>query len=251
MNKYETQRELLKTALDATDAYLGIEKNAIAAGKATPVMIHDFSFQMTRAHEALQALGELDKHQEYMTGHVKLMAELSDHDDQTLSDLPYTHVPKADFGGVEESVNDNTTIADEELDRIADQLEWEDIIDFYDDDELETEEELNEVLSVQARLKKKQSFARFKGKRNIAKRIKLARASDTATLQRRAKLAARRALYKRFLKGRDKSSLSPSEKARIEQQVANMKSVQANLAMKMMPRIRTIERQRLTKRKTK
>ena len=81
--------------------------------------------------------------------------------------------------------------------------------------------------------------------------MKLRRASDVNTLQRRAKLAARRALYKRFLRGRDKSTMSAAEKSRIEQQVANLKVIQNTLAQRMMPKIRSIEQKRLASYRTK
>ena len=100
-------------------------------------------------------------------------------------------------------------------------------------------------MSVQARLKKKQAFARTKGKRGVALRMKLRRASTTATLKKRAILAARRSLYKRLLRGRDKSQLSASEKSRVEQQVKRMKSFQNAIVLKMMPKIRSIEQKRL------
>lgn len=152
-------------------------------------------------------------------------------------------------------------ISDEDLDKMANDLDWEDIVDFYDEEELvdsdeeldddEEENKVNEALSQQARLKKKQAFARFKGRRNVAKGMKLRRASDVTTLQRRAKLAARRALYKRFLRGRDKSALSAAEKSRLEQQVANLKVIQNTLAQRMMPKIRSIEQKRLASYRTK
>ena len=110
---------------------------------------------------------------------------------------------------------------------------------------------MTEALSVQARLKKRQTFARFKSKRGVAKGMRLKRASDMATLQRRAKMAARRALYKRFLQGRSKSQLSASEKDRIEQQVGRLKTIQTTLTQKMLPKIRSIEQKRLAKFRTK
>lgn len=143
-------------------------------------------------------------------------------------------------------------INEEEVDKIADSLRWEDIVDLYTDEELvEEDEEMNESLSLQARIKKKQTFARFRSRRGVAKKLKLQRASDMSTLQRRSKMAARRALYKRFLKGRDKSQLSASEKDRIEKQVASLKVIQSTLAQKMMPKIRSIEQKRLAKARTK
>jgi len=72
-----------------------------------------------------------------------------------------------------------------------------------------------------------------------------------ATLQRRAKLAARRAIYQRFLKGRNKAQLSASEKDRIEQQVGRLKVIQTTLAQRMIPKIRSIEQKRLASYRTR
>ena len=107
--------------------------------------------------------------------------------------------------------------------------------------------DLNEALSAQARLKKKLAFARYRGKRGIAKGLKLRRASDMKTLQRRAGLAARRVLYNRFLRGRKKASLSAAEKDRLEKQVKTLKTLQTSLAQKMLPQVRKIEQKRISR----
>lgn len=261
----QVQHELLKTALEATDNYLFIEKRAVEAGKATNHMIHDFTYELSRAHDALQALGVLDQHEDYMSNHIETMAKLTDNpNNPTLAGLPYSHVPIADTGEVEEAVEtglqtfgqysklneDRLEISEEEIDQMVEELTWEDVIDLYEDDELvyegEVEEEfLSEKLTAQARLKKRQAFSRMRGKRNVARNIKLRRASTITTLKKRAVLAARRAVYKRFLRGRDKSSLSAAEKDRIEQQVARMKYMQQAIATKILPKMRSIEQKRL------
>jgi len=332
------QHELLKTAMEATDNYLAVKKKAMDSGMATNAMIHDFSYHMTTAHDALQSLGVLDQHEAYMKNHVDDMLKLHGHRDSTIGDLPYAHVPKADFGEVEESVQSNLyakhqalrkasglphpdyykelkttfdlphqervaktaelkkkynvkestipfsnfikeedeseeeTISEEDIDEIVNGLTWDDIADLYEDDELvydsESEEEdeddeeedeeehvkeefLDEKLSAQARLKKRQAFARFRGKRNVARGMKLRRASSMNVLKKRAVLAARRAVYQRFLRGRDKSTLSAAEKDRIEQQVSRMKFIQAAIATKMLPKMRAIEQKRLASLRTK
>jgi hypothetical protein len=298
------QHELLKTALDATDGYLGIEKKAKAAGMATNAMIHDFSYFMAQAHQALQSIGVLDQHQDYMEKHVEEMMRLHGHSNQSLSSLPYTHVPQADYGEVEEQavwdkkspvkksetlsssskskakaraaaagrpypnmidnmwaakqqeskvlpfssfITDEVVLTADELQQIVDEVEWEDIVDLYHDSEIEYED-VQEGLSAQARMRKKQSFARQKSKRNTAKGIKLKRSSTPEVLKKRAIVAARNALYKRLLMGRKKSELSAAEKTRIEQQVKSLKSVQASLISRMMPRMRSIEQKRLSHR---
>lgn len=87
------QHELLKTALEATDNYLFYEKQAIEAGMASNNMIHDFSYEMSRAHDALQNLGVLDQHQEYMNSHVQTMLKLHGHKDSSIEDIAYTPCP--------------------------------------------------------------------------------------------------------------------------------------------------------------
>lgn len=275
------QHELLKTAMEATDDYLGVEKHTMehfkAGMKVPSTALHDFTFHMSRAHDALQTLGVLDQHEDYMTYHVQQMAKMHGHDDSTLSDLPGTHVPTADTGEVEENVKvksfsdflkeskeekknlgNEEEISDDEIEKMVNGLEWEDIADFYSSDELEEteedeedEEELEEAISASSRLKRRQQFARFKARRNIAKGMKLRRASDPATLQKRAKLAARRALYRRFLKGRNKSQLSAAEKDRLEAQVSRLKNVMSTIAQRMMPKIRQIEQKRLARLRTR
>ena len=316
----QVQHELLKTALEATDNYLAIEKQAKEAGLATNSMVHDFTYEMARAHDALQSLGVLDQHEGYMAQHAEDMLKLHGHKEVSITELPYAHIPRADTGEIEESIvieeldeavwdqaderkdlpkeklspaskakakarakaagrpypnmvdnmwaakmqedtfkqfiryvveqDDEGEISEDEINEIVDNLDWEDIVELYSPEELieveDDEQELDEALSAQSRLKKRQAFARFKGKRTTAKGIKLRRASTPQVLQKRAKLAARRALYQRFLKGRDKASLSASEKDRIEKQVASLKNIQSTLAMRMLPKMRSIEQKRLS-----
>jgi hypothetical protein len=308
INDLNIQHELLKTALESTDAYLGVEKQAVAANKATPMMIHDFTYHMSRTHDALQSLGVLDEHQEYMSSHVVTMSKLFGDDDKNLGDMPYAHLPAADFDGMDESKEfwdsakeradepkeklssawkakakaraasagrkypnmvDNVwaarkqesvvasfanfiaekkeEISEDDINEMVNNLEWVDIVDLYSEEDLieEETEQLDEKISAQSRLKRSQGFARGRSRRNTAKGIKLRRASTPATLQKRAQLAARRAIYQRFLRGRDKSALSASEKDRIEQQVKGMKGIQSSIAVRMVPKMRSIEQKRL------
>lgn len=255
----QMQHELLKTALEATDNYLGVEKKAKDAGAATNVMVHDFSYFMAQAHEALQALGVLDQHEPYMEKHVQEMLKLHGHKDKTIEDLPYAHVANADFGEVEESniktnrlsfteyLNESNKVelTDDEIQNIVDSVEWEDMVDLYEDDELIYEELIQEKISPQARLRKRQAFSRMRSKRNIAKGIKLKRASTPDVLKKRAVIAARNALYRRLLHGRNKAKLSAAEKDRMEQQVKRLKSIQSSLVPRLLPKMRSIEQKRL------
>ena len=319
------RQDLIDVALRATDAYLGVEKHAMQNGFATQQDIHDFSFYLSKAHDALEQLGDIENHEDYMMGHVRTMMKLSRHDDSTLADLPYTHAPKADIGDMEESVQideeaskglaakaaksgislgtlrkvysrgvaawrtghrPGTTpqqwgmarvnsyitkgktyhtadkdlheaakkkkgeehINDNELNDLVKSLEWDDIADTYQKEEIYTEEvALDEKLSPAARLKKQRDFRRTGVKRNIARGLRLQRVSSPERLKQRAIVAARRLLSKKFLRGRDKSELSPQEKDLLEQRLKRLQQlgVQNTLATRLMPKIRSIEQKRL------
>jgi hypothetical protein len=236
-------------------------------------MLYEFSKHITNAVQALRTLGLYYQHEQYMQTHIDTMDEL--HNDRgnasnysTLqiqpklkSTLPESsNTSKAALLNFSKYLKEEEKLSDEEVQKLIDELTWEDIVDLYsdvelvydpDEDDNEVEEELkedflDEALSVQARLKKRQAFARMRGKRNVARGMKLRRASTTTVLKKRATIAARRAVYKRFLRGRDKATLSAAEKDRIERQVKNMKYLQQTLATKMLPRMRAIEQKRLS-----
>ena len=330
--RVEKTRELLKTAIEATDGYLGAEKDAVNNG-ITNQNLKDFMYFFTRAQQALAQLGILDKHMEYMTSHMATMEDLAK-DEPTIQNVTsqlggshysgsqekqehdymseeadkglaakaaksgisvgtlrkvynrgmaawrtghrpgttphqwamarvnsYIMKGKGTYYGADKDLREEEEkeeeLKDEDIDKMVNDLDWEDIADLYSDDDFadeeenEEEEDLKEAISVQGRIKKRQAFARFKGRRNVIKGMKLRRASDVATLQKRATLAARRALYKRFLRGRNKSQLSAAEKDRIEQQVKNLKTIQSTIAQRMMPKIRSIEQKRLASYRTK
>lgn len=152
-----------------------------------------------------------------------------------------------------EEKSPETAFTEADLDQMAEELTWEDIADLYTEDEVvivdNLQDEIDEALSAQARLKKRMTFARHKAKRVQLRGIKLRRASDFATLKKRATNAARRAITSRLLRGRNKASLSPAEKDRIEQQVRSMKNIQNILAQRMIPKIKKIEQSRLYKKR--
>lgn len=149
-------------------------------------------------------------------------------------------------------------ITDDELQDMANRLSWEDIYDLYAPEDLEQaigievkEETLDEKISASSRMKKHMDFARSAAKRNLARSLKLKRSSDLNTLKNRARHAAKRALMSRLLRGRSKDQLSAAEKDRIEQQLKAMEGIVNNLSQKMLPRIREIERSRLSSRAKK
>lgn len=268
-SNYDTQHELLKIALEATDNYLSVVKLARNSKIVTQPMLHDYSYYMARAYDALRLLGVLDQHQDYISKFSNEMIELSNHDDETIADLPFMHSPSV--GNVEQNESVSYPISfkeyfeesdkhfnDNEIEDMIANLHWDDIYDMYDPedllyDESEDEEdedddkkkEIEEKISAQSRLKRGQGMARRSGRLTLSRNLKLKRTSTMEGLKKRAISAARRSLYKKLLMGRDKSQLSPAEKDRLEQRMSGLKYLQATIAIKMMPRIKSIEQKRL------
>jgi hypothetical protein len=92
-------------AVKATDAYLGVEKQATANGFATEKMAHDFNMYVAIAHDTLNMLGYPDNKLEYIKKHQEEMSKLSMHKDGTFANEIETTVPTFGAGDVEEGVN--------------------------------------------------------------------------------------------------------------------------------------------------
>lgn len=154
---------------------------------------------------------------------------------------------------------DEDDLSDEELDDMISGLDHEDFYDAYDDDELaviddETGEEIKEqvqeseqlleVLSRIERMKAKIRMAKTKTKREAKLKIALRRHSTGAKLNQKARRMAVKAMEKKIAK-KPLDQLSVGEKERIERIIASKKKALSRLAMKMVPRIRQIEKDRL------
>ena len=116
-----------------------------------------------------------------------------------------------------------------------------------DDEEKELQESLNliEGLSRIERIKARQRLKRTAAKRKRSTKISMKRISSTKTANARARRAAVKKLKQRVLRGRNISKLSVGEKERVEKFVAGKKKLINRLAMKMLRRVRQIEKQRL------
>jgi phosphopantetheine adenylyltransferase len=152
--------------------------------------------------------------------------------------------------------------SEDELEKMANEIESEDdILDAYDDEELaivddETgeeieedkpvnEEALNEVLSRAERIKSRIRFARTKAKRERKVKIALKKHSDVKTLNRRARKLAVKAMKQRIVK-KPLKDLTVGEKERIERMLQSRKKLIDRLAMRMVPKVRKIEQERLS-----
>lgn len=147
---------------------------------------------------------------------------------------------------------------DKILDKIADNVSEDDVIEHcYDDDEFvvvddETGEEIkeevelvSEVLSRIERIRAKTRFARTASKRERKVKIALKRYSSAPVINNRARKLAIQLMKKRLAR-KPLNKLSVGEKERIEKFIQKRKNTINRLAMRLVPRIRKIEKARLT-----
>ena len=161
--------------------------------------------------------------------------------------------------------SDAATDSDAEIDKLVAELTDDDIMDeVYDDDEvveiddetgeeieqdeddIKIDEQLHEVLSRMQRIKAKQRLRRTSAKRKRSTKIALRKFSSSAIINKRARRAAIKALKNRLLRGRNPNKLSVGEKERVERIIASKKTLVNRIALKMVPRVRKIEKARMS-----
>ena len=89
---------------------------------------------------------------------------------------------------------------------------------------------------------------RNKTKLKLARIRSMKRAGGNARIKMRATRGARNMMYKRLLRGRDKSALPPSEKARLETMIKRFQPLISRIAVRLVPQMRKVELGRLKKR---
>lgn len=159
----------------------------------------------------------------------------------------------------DEDVVEPIDLSDEDIDKAISTVDdWDDVIDAYDDDEFvfvdqdgnvdkdkTNEDAINEVLSRMERIKARIRFAKTASKRERLLKIALKRRSSTKTINSRArKLAIKMLKMKIAKKSLDK--LSVPEKERLERIIERSKTTLNRMAMKLTPKIRKIENDRLS-----
>lgn len=137
--------------------------------------------------------------------------------------------------------NFTQALSEEDIDSLIESLEWEDVIELFDEENFI----LDEAISASERLKRGQKMRSRKEMLKISRNIKLKRAAGTDVLKRRSKVSARKILMKKFLKGRSKSDLSAAEKSALEARISAALKMAKNLPDRLMPKVREIERKRL------
>ena len=230
---------LLKIAIKSTDNYLGILSQVREAKLLPQTALQEFVFHLKNAHDSLVVLGVASEHETYMN---EVIDEI----------MSFKNSP------VKENINfsnflkeSEETFSDEEVNLMVRDLDWEDIYDLYDQDELVYDpepEEVEEKISAQSRIRRSQAMKRRTPRLTIARNLKLRRTSSIDVLKKRAVNAARRSVYKKLLMGRNKANLSAGEKDMLERRMKNFKYMQNTIAIKMLPKLKTIEQARLAHR---
>jgi hypothetical protein len=152
-------------------------------------------------------------------------------------------------------------LSDDDMDAMINNTQDHEFLDAYEDDELhiidldtgepvEDEEKVNEetlmeVLSRFERMRAKMRFAKTKSKRERRMVIALKSRSNTQTLNKRARRMAILLMKKRIAR-KPLSQLSIGEKERLEAVIQRRKAVIGRIAMKLTPRMRKIEQNRLS-----
>jgi nicotinic acid mononucleotide adenylyltransferase len=163
--------------------------------------------------------------------------------------------------GFDAFFEENDDLEDDELEKMAKDVHDDEIIDCcYDDDELvtidpdtgeelkeefEESQELIEVLSKIERMRAKTRFARSKSKRQRRTAIALKKHSPAPVINSRARRLAISLLKKRIAR-KPLSKLSVGEKERIEAMLARRKQLINRLAMRLVSRVRQVEKARLS-----
>ena len=139
-----------------------------------------------------------------------------------------------------------------ELEYEADHMSYEDALQlgmFDDDEDEEPEVNILEVLSMQGRMKRRFTARKNRQRLKVARGIAMRRGSSPDRLKKRAQRGAKGMIYKRLLKGRDKSKLPPAEKGRLEKLIGMYAPLVSRLATRMLPGMRKLEINRMKNRK--
>jgi hypothetical protein len=156
------------------------------------------------------------------------------------------------------------SISDEDVQDMlhqADNLSLEDMVDLgiytpqeiedfeeVDPEEVHKDIEVTEALTPLGRIKRRQAARRNKQRLKVARARAMRKSATPDKIRMRATRGARGMMYKRLLRGRDKSSLPPAEKSRLEKMIQRFQPLIARIAVRMVPQMRKAELNRLKKR---
>ena len=107
------------------------------------------------------------------------------------------------------------------------------------------EVEINEVLTIQQRQKRKVLARRLKSKLARARMIAKKKMAPPAKLKTRSQRKARDLIRKRFSAGKNYNNLSPAEKIMLDKRIESKQKLIAKIAKRLLPKVRKAEAERL------
>ena len=111
----------------------------------------------------------------------------------------------------------------------------------------EDEEEVNEALTTQQRIKKRSVMRRLKGKIMKARERSRRRMAGVEKLRLRSRKQARNLLRQKFMKGKQYKDLPYATRAAIDKQLDRKKALVGRIAKRILPKVRKKEQERLKK----
>ena len=111
-------------------------------------------------------------------------------------------------------------------------------------DYLERKDDLDEVLSRAQRIKAGQRMKRLSKRIAMAKKRALKRAPTMDVLKKRANKQARNQMIKKWTRGQDKGEISMARRAELEKRLKKAKSKIDRNALRMLPQLRKLDRER-------
>lgn len=114
-------------------------------------------------------------------------------------------------------------------------------------------DDINEVLNLQQRMKKRQVAKRIKGKLKIGRKKAKFKMANQKKLKNRAQKQARQIMRGKLAGtiGKDYKNLGFSQRAGVDKKLVNKKSVIARLAKRLLPKVRKAEMNRLSQARKK
>ena len=157
-------------------------------------------------------------------------------------------------------------LSDSEIEKLIDLVTEEEIDDLYDEDEItlvyeDTGEEvehhpeeykfdLMEVLSRTERMKGKIRLRKTSAKRERSTKIALKRFSAPTQINKRARRLAIKVIKTKMLGGKSPANASVNQKERIEKVISQNRALVDRVAIKMIPKIRAVEKKRMSHNKS-
>jgi len=111
-------------------------------------------------------------------------------------------------------------------------------------EETNEDEQLDEVLDPQQRIKRKQIMRRLKSRMKVGRERAKRKTASLEKLKQRAQKRARMAMFKKLAAGKDKDEMSFADRKNVEKRLESKKGVIDRMAKKLLPQVRKDEQAR-------